>query len=130
MFETVNKEWVVCSKQTKSLYAGKTKYVFFRKQITRDSIALRLPSINFNSIDRKGESLIKFLGVVIDENITWNKHIELVENKISKNISILYRALHYRDKKSLKNIYSFVILNYVNYCNIAWASTARIRQNS
>ena len=29
---------------------------------------------------------MKILGVILDENINWNRHIELVENKISKNI--------------------------------------------
>ena len=56
-------------------------------------------TITFSSIEIKHESSVKFLGVVIDENITWNKHIELVENKISKNIGILYRVSHYLDKK-------------------------------
>ena len=66
---------------------------------------LRLPTITFNSIKIKHESSVKFLGVIIDENITWNKHIELVENKISKNIGILYKPSHYLDKKSLKSIF-------------------------
>ena len=114
---------MVYSKQT--LNTGKTKYVLFQKQSARDSVPLRLPTITFNSIEIKRESFIKFLGVIIDKNITWNKHIELVENKISKNIGILYRASHYLDKKSLKNMHFSVIHNYVNYCNIAWASTTR-----
>ena len=46
----------------------------------------------------KRESFTKFLGVTIDENITWNKDIDLVENEISKNISIIKRASHYPDK--------------------------------
>ena len=65
-----------------SLNAGKTK-LFVHKLSACDSIPLRLPTITFNSIEIKRESA-KFLGVIIDENITWNKHIELVENKISK----------------------------------------------
>ena len=40
------------------------------------------------SIMKLSESFIKFLGVMIDENIIWNKHIELIENKILKNIGI------------------------------------------
>ena len=84
-------------------------------------------TITFSSIEIKHESSAKFLGVIIDKNITWNKHIELVENKISKNIGILYRASHYLDKKSLKSIYFSFIHNYVNYCNIAWASTSRTK---
>ena len=31
---------------------------------------------------------IQFLGVVLDKNINWNRYIELLENKISKNIGI------------------------------------------
>ena len=101
-----------------ALNAGKTKYLFFHKPSACDSIPLRLPTITFNNIEIKRESSVKFLGVIIDENITWNKHIELVENKISKNIGILYRASHYLDKKSLKSIYFSFIHNYVIYCNI------------
>ena len=61
-----------------------------------------MSGLTFNSIEIKRESSVKFLGVITDENITWNKHIELVENKISKNIGILYRASHYLDKKKSK----------------------------
>ena len=79
---------MVYSKQTIS-QRSKNQYLFFHKQSARDSIPLRLTTITFNSIEIKRESFIKFLGVIIDENITWDKHIELVENKISKNIGIL-----------------------------------------
>ena len=63
---------------------GKLNICFFHKRSACDSIPLRLPTITFHSIEIKHESSVKFLGVIIDENITWNKHIELVENKISK----------------------------------------------
>ena len=103
LFETVNKElryvneWLLANKL--SLKARKTKYLFFHKPSVCDSILLRLPTITFSNIEIKRESFLKFLGVIIDENITWNKHKELVENKISKNIGILYSASHYLDKK-------------------------------
>ena len=60
---------------------------------------MRLPTITFISIEIKRESFIKFLRVIINENITWNKHIELDENKISKNIGIIYRGSHYQEKE-------------------------------
>ena len=67
----------------------KTKNLFFHKPSACDSFPLRLPTITFNSIKIKRESSVKFLGVIIDENITWNKHIVLAENELSKNIGIL-----------------------------------------
>ena len=93
-------EWFLANKLF--LNAGKTKYLFFHKPSAWDSIPLGLPTITFSSVKIKSESSVKFLGVIIDENITWNKHIELVENKISKAIGILYRASRYLDKKKSK----------------------------
>ena len=88
---------MVSSKQI-LLTLGKLSISFFDKQGACDNILLRLPTITLNSIEMKRESFTKFLGVTIDENITWNKDIDLVENEISKNISIIKRASHYPDK--------------------------------
>ena len=34
----------------------------------------------------KEKNSLKFLGDMIDENLTWKTHVELVENKISKSV--------------------------------------------
>ena len=54
-----------------------------------DSLPSQLPTMTFNSIEIKRENSIKFLGVIIDENLTWKNHTEAVENKTSKDISHL-----------------------------------------
>ena len=64
----------------------KTKNVLFHKVSMYDSLPSQLPTMTFNSIEIKRENSIKFLGVIIDENLTWKNHIEVVENKISKYI--------------------------------------------
>ena len=46
------------------------------------------------------------------------------ENKIAKNIGLLYKAKQYLDKKCLKSLYFSYIHPYLNYANIAWASTS------
>ena len=51
-----------------------------------DSLPSQLPTTTFNNIETKRENSIIFLGVIIDENLTWKNHIEVVGNKISKNI--------------------------------------------
>ena len=50
-----------------------------------DSLSSQLPTMTFNNIEIKRENSIKYQGVIIDENVTWKNHIEVVENKISKN---------------------------------------------
>ena len=88
-----------------------------------DSLPLQLPAMTFNNIKIKKENSVKFLGIISDENLTWKNHIEVVENKISKNIGVLYRASHLLDFKNLLKTYFSFIHIYIRYANIAWAST-------
>ena len=84
-----------------------------------DSLLLQLPTMTYNNIKIKRENAVKFLGVVSDENVTCKKHIEVVENKISKNIGVLCRGSHLLDFKNLLKIYFSFIHIYISYVNIA-----------
>ena len=70
----------------------------------------------------KRETSIKFLGEIIDKNISWKQHIDLIQNKMSKNIRMLYLT-----EKVFKNIHFSFIHNYVSYCSISWASTTKTK---
>ena len=61
--------------------------------------------------------------MIPNEHIAWNDHIHAIEKKLAKNIGLLYRARQFLDKESLKTIYFSYIHSYLNYANIAWAST-------
>ena len=105
----------------------KTKNVLFHKVSMYDSLPSQLPTMTFNSIKIKRENSIKFLDIIIDENLTWKNHIEVVENKISKNIGVLYRASHLLDFKNLLKIYFSFIHIYISYANIASAVTFKTK---
>ena len=66
---------------------------------------------------------LNFLEFLIDENLTWKPHIQYIENKISKNIGLLYKAKFLLNQKSLKSIYFSFIHSYLNYANVAWGNT-------
>ena len=65
----------------------------------------------------------KFLGIVIDENLIWKYHIEHVCNKVSKSIETMYRSKNILSKRLMKQLYFSFIHSYLNFANIAWAST-------
>ena len=92
-----------------------------------DSLPTQLPSMTFNNIEIKRENSITFLRVIIDENLPWKNHIEVIENKISRNIGFLDRASHLLDFKNLLKIYFSFIHIYISYANIAWASTFKTK---
>ena len=127
LFETVNCEvknisqWFKANKLLSNI--TKTKYTLFHKYSIKDKIPLKLPTLKIgNKVIEKTPS-IKFLGVMLDENVSWRYHIKTVENKLSKNIGLLCRAKQFLDETSLKTIYFSYIHSFLNYANIAWAST-------
>ena len=73
------------------------------------------------------ESLIKLSEVRIDENLTRRDLIHIDENKIAKTIELLYQVKHHLDENCLNQIYFAYINAYLNYANIAWASTHKTK---
>ena len=67
----------------------------------------------------------KFLGVLLDENLCWEKYIKYIESKITKNIGLLYRPKPFIDKHSLLSLYYSYIHPCINYRNIPWGSKNR-----
>ena len=102
-FDTVNIElqkislWFMSNKL--SLNVTVTKYSFFHKSSKKDNISLGLPKLSICNNEIKQAKSIKFLGVFIDENLTW-KYIRYLENKIAKIIG-LFKSKPYLTKKCL-----------------------------
>ena len=61
----------------------------------------------------------------LDENLSWKDHIKYIENKVAKNIGLLYRTKLFLDKNSLLTLYHSHIHTYLNYANLSWGSTNR-----
>ena len=76
--------------------------------------------IDNNNIERK--SSIKFFAVMLDKHISWIDYVRTVENKIAKNIGLLYHIGQFLNEDSFKTVYFSYIHSYLNYANIAWAS--------
>ena len=96
LFDTVNNElskirqWFIANRL--SLNAKKTKYAFFHKNSAKDNIPLKLQDLQIANKTIERTFTIKFLGVMLDENITWKDHIHTTEKKTAKNPGLLYRA--------------------------------------
>ena len=72
--------------------------------------------IEENIIDRVREC--KFLGTIIDENLTWKPHISLITNKISKNIGIMLKVGQFLTKETTKALYYTLVYPCIHYCNV------------
>ena len=71
-----------------------------------------------------------FLGLNIDQDLSWKHHIKEVTSKISKLSGIMIRVRHYLPLKTLQTIYNALVYPYLTYCNVVWASTYSSRLES
>ena len=65
----------------------------------------------------------QFLGVIIDEKLTWKDHTSLVRSKLSKTVGILYRIIHLLNRSALFILYCSLFLPYLTYCAEIWGNT-------
>ena len=127
--DTVNEELLGVVQWFKSnrlsVNSKKTNFVLFgSNQKTRK---LQNVEIFLDNIKITRTETAKFLGVVIDENLTWKNHINYIENKIAKNVGIIKRVRYLLSEKTLNTLYNTLVLPYINYCNIIWANNKPTR---
>ena len=63
---------------------------------------------------------LKYIGVIIDEKITWIPHMAYVKNKVSKGIGIMFKARNYLKRNAIVNLYHSFIYPSLIYCIEAW----------
>ena len=119
---TVNAElhnlynWLTSNKLT--LNIKKSNFVIFRPYQKKLNYHPRL-SIFDNEKNRnvnlERKDCIKYLGVLIDENLSWKNHINSVTTKISKTVGLIAKLRHFVPCRILINIYQSLIAPYLTY---------------
>ena len=109
------------------LNEGKTKDTFFHKFRQKDNIPSKPLMLVINGKVIERTTSIKFLGILLDEYLSWKNHISVVENKVSKNIGILHKDKNIFIKGGLKTLYLSFVRSYLNYKNIAWGNTIQTK---
>ena len=75
-----------------------------------------------HTLERKDR--IKYLGVMLDETVSFKYHIAYVCSRMSRNLGIISSELrYYLTLSHLKQIYYSLIYPYISYAILAWGST-------
>ena len=102
-----------------SLNVNKTQYMVFTRKLNKiEDIVLKVEG---KTIERVTQT--KFLGVIIDEKLTWRNHVNYIATKIAKGIGILIKARFYLSKETLVSLYYTFIYPYLTYCNSVWGDS-------
>ena len=111
-------DWFYANKL--SLNANKTKYLIFhttRRHISEDTFGIKINNIN---IERTRN--MKFLGVYMDENLTWKTHARTKAKQSLAVVAILSRLKHSLPSNILRIIYNSLLTPYITYGITAWGN--------
>ena len=95
----------------------KTNYVIFSNTNSNFDYHIHLnhkPLVPSNNV--------KFLGVYIDSNLTWQDHINHISNNVAKGVGILSKLKLSLPKSILRSIYCSLILPHISYCCTVWSA--------
>ena len=67
----------------------------------------------------------KFLGLFIDDKLSWRQHVDHTCKLLSRNVGIINKLKHYFPSNILfNNIYNALILPYISYGVLTWGKTS------
>ena len=96
-----------------------------RRNLDYDSL---VPTINNVPIERK--KVAKFLGVLVDDKLSWKQHIAAIKSKMSRYIGVLYKLKHILPLKARMLTFNSLVLSHINYCSLVWGSTNKSKIES
>ena len=108
-------DWMRANKLT--VNTMKTKSIIFhpkRKSINRGSY------FSFNNYPIENEAYVKYLGITIDEKLTWKHHLLNVRIKLSKALGILYKIRNHCPPSTLRQLYFSLIYPHLQYGIMSW----------
>ena len=71
----------------------------------------------------------KYLGMIVDDSLTWEDHIDYITLKINRGIGIIRRVRQFIPEKSLLLLHQTLIDPYFRYCSTVWGQCGETLKN-
>ena len=109
--------WLIANKL--SLNVGKSNLLLFRGKNSK------LPALNIkiNGLAVEEKEYAKYLGILIDNKLSFSQHINHVKAKLIKGNAILSKVRHYLPKTTLLSTYHAYIQPHIDYGLNVWGHT-------
>ena len=123
-------EWLTSNKLT--LNTTKGNFVIFHpyhKRVTYQPSLYMFDNEKNGNVTLESKNYIKYLGVLIDKNLTWKYHIDAVTAKISKTVGLISKLRHSIPRHILLYIYQTLIHLHLNYGIAAWGGASKTSLN-
>ena len=87
-------------------------------------------SVFMNGLHLSRVFVTQFLGVHMDSKLDWNYHIDIIRNKVAKNVYVMNRIKHVLTSSALYSPYCTLVMPYPNYYCELWRNNYKTRIQS
>ena len=103
-----------------SLNVDKTKILIFRAE--RKIISKKL-NFRISGQKIKVSKEVKYLGIILEEHLKWKKHLQTIQQKLSRANGMLSKIRHYVSKEAIRMIYFALFHSHLAYGCQIWGQT-------
>ena len=104
------------------LNVSKTELIVFKPRMKKIDFDLKL---KLNGKRLYPTKSVKYLGIKIDESLTWKKHINNIAIKLNPANAMLYKVREFVNTRVLKLIYHAIFDCHLNYANTIWGQNKK-----
>ena len=105
---------------------GKSVHMHFHPHLSNDArktcartrshhYTLRLGSSKLKKVDT-----VKFLGVIIDDELSWEPQVEYIKQKLNSSIIIIKRIRKFIPESEYMKLYNALFKSHLSYCISTW----------
>ena len=105
-----------------SLNVDKTKHLLFHSKYNKKQYGI---NIKMQGVRLEPSRSVKYLGVYLDDNLSWDIHIRELSNKLSRANGIMSKLRHYVPKTTMLQIYYVLFYSHMSYGSLVWSLTTQ-----
>lgn len=116
-------DWLYSNKL--QINIDKTKYMVFTQKNKR----IGNLKLNINNVELEQVTKIRYLGLIVDDRLSWSDHIDHVTDKVVPMISAIFKCRSYLTDKTKNMVYNAFFLSRVRYLLPIWGMCSKIHFN-
>ena len=117
------KKWLDANKL--SLHIDKTNFIMFKSP---QHSCPETANIKIGNLPVKQTHYVKFLGVLLDENLTWKYHLTELSKKLARTCGMFFKIRHFLPKNVLILLYNS--LSHLSCNMVFWFGVSPMRHTS
>lgn len=113
-----------CDSNRLIINPDKTVFVKFRSSLHRSI------QISLNAFQRPVslERSVKFLGIMLDCDLTWRAHVEMVAKRLNSAYYAISQLKHKIDRKTIITVYYGIFFPHLSYCVSVWGLSPEVHR--